>query len=63
MAFSTAFFRDYFQTEVDSAVTTGVAVEQVGMDARVKFVDSRSNGSRDIQTVHFVVDDNDGRRS
>ena len=32
------------------------------MDVHVKFVDSRSNGSRDSRAAHFVIDDDERRR-
>ena len=34
-----------------------VDVDQTGTDVRVKYGDSRSNRSRDIQAAHFVIDD------
>ena len=34
-------------------------VEQAGMNARVKFGDSKSNHSRDIRLPHFVTNDDD----
>ena len=39
---------------VASDVISGVDVEQVGMNARVKFGDSGSNRSRDIRLPPFV---------
>ena len=33
------------------------------MDARVKFGDLRLNRSQDVQTAHFVMDDDERRRS
>ena len=41
MVFSTVFFRYNFRPEVDSDVISSVAVNYVGMDARVKFGDSK----------------------
>ena len=55
-----------FRQEVASDVISGVDVEQVGMNTRVKFGDSRSNRSRDIRLPHFVTNDDDndaGRRT
>ena len=48
------YFRDNFQPEVVSDVISGVGVESVGMDVRVKFGDSRSHGFRDIRGAVFV---------
>ena len=47
-AFSTVF-RCGFRPEVVGDVIFGANVGQVGMDVPVKFGDSISNGSRDIQ--------------
>ena len=47
-------FRYNFPTEVDIDAIFSVAVECVGMDAGVKFGESRSNGSRDILWADFV---------
>ena len=47
-------FHYNFRPEVDNDVISGVAVDYVSMDVRVKFGDSRSNGSRDIQEADFV---------
>ena len=44
------FFRDNIRPEVDSDVISGV-------DVRVQFDDSWSNGSRDTRLLHFVTDD------
>ena len=52
-------FHNNFQPEVVSDIISSVAVEQVGMDACIKFSDPRSNRSRDIRVAHFVVDDNE----
>ena len=60
-ALSTVFFRDNLCPEVDSDVIFSVDVEYVGTDVRVQFVDSTSNGSRDMRPSHFVTD-NDERR-
>ena len=38
---------------------SGVAMKYISLDVRIKFGDSRSNRSRDIRAVHFVMDDND----
>ena len=46
-----------------SAVISGVVVEQVGVDVRVKFGDFRSNRSRDIRAAHFVVDAHNDERT
>ena len=46
--------RDNFRPEVVSDVISGVAVDQVGLDVRVKFGDSRSYGCQDIQGADFV---------
>ena len=43
------FFRDDFRPDVFSDVISFLAVDQVGMDVRIKFGDSRSNRSRDIR--------------
>ena len=41
---------------------SGVAVEYVGVDVRLKFSDSWSNRSRDIRADHFVMDNDGGMR-
>ena len=51
------FFRDNFRPKVASGVTSGMAVEWVGMDVHMKFGDSRSKRSSDIRAAHFVIDD------
>ena len=43
-----------FRPEVDSDVLSGVTVDCVGMDVRVKFGDSTSNGFRDMRRAVFV---------
>ena len=43
--------------EVAGDVISRVAVEHVGMDVSVKFVECRSNRSRGIQAAQFVIDD------
>ena len=55
-------FRDNFWLEVANDVISGVAVEYVIMDVRLKLGDSRSNRSRDIRAAHFVMDDERRRR-
>ena len=35
-------------------IISSLAIDDVGVDVRVKFVDSRSNGSRDIGGAGFV---------
>ena len=58
--------RDNFRLEVSSDVISGMDVEQVGMNVRVKSGDSRSNRARDIRLPHFVTNDDDtdaGRRT
>ena len=40
-------FRYNFRPEVDNDVMSGGSVDNVGVDVRVKFGDSRSNGFRD----------------
>ena len=47
-------FRYKFRPAVDADVISGVAVEYVGMDVRVSFGDSRSNGFRDIRLADLV---------
>ena len=55
--FSTVF-RYNFQPEVDNDVVSGMAIDYVGIDVRVKFGDSRSNdGSRDIPGADFVLNE------
>ena len=49
-----SFFRYNSWVEVDNDVISGVCVEYVDMDIRVKFCDSRSNGSQDIRGADFV---------
>ena len=39
---------------MDNDVMSGVAVDYVGVDVRVKYGDSGSNGSRDIRGADFV---------
>ena len=39
---------------MDTDVISGVVIDNVGVDVPVKFVDSRSNGFRDIRGAHFV---------
>ena len=46
---------DNFRPEVHSDVISGVIVDPTGVKVRVKFVDSRSNRSRDIRLPHFAV--------
>ena len=43
-----SFFRDNFLREVVSGVMSGLAVEWVGMDAPIRFGESRSNRSLEI---------------
>ena len=43
-----------FWPEVDNDVISSVALDYVSMDIHVKFDDSRSNGSQDIQGADFV---------
>ena len=45
------------QIEATSDVISGAIGGQVGMDVRVKFSDSSSNGSRDIRLPHFMTND------
>ena len=47
-------FRYNFRSEVDNDVLSGVAVDNVGMDVRLKLGDSRSNGFRDIGGTDLV---------
>ena len=61
-AFSTVFL-DNFQPELVNDVINGVTEEQVGVDVRVNFVDSKLNRSRDIRAAHFVMDDDERRRT
>ena len=42
-------FPQNFRPEVDNSVISSVAVDNVSMDIHVKFGDSMSNGSQDIQ--------------
>ena len=58
MAFRQFFFSLYFRPEVDSDVISGAALDNVGMNVRVKFGD-RSNGSRDIRGADFVSNEHD----
>ena len=44
------------QPEAASDIVSVVDIEQVGVDALVKFGDSRSNHSCDIQAADFVKD-------
>ena len=46
---------DNFRPEVGSDVTSGVDVEQGGMNVHLKFGDFRSNRSRDIRLPHFAL--------
>ena len=46
-----SFFRYNFRREVGNDVISGMAVDYVGMDASVKFGDSRS---RDIRRADFI---------
>ena len=50
-------FRDNFRPEAVSEVLSGVDVECVGVDVRVKLGDSTSNRSRDIRAAHFVTNE------
>ena len=50
-------FHDNFRPEVVSDVVSGPDVDQVGVDATVKFGDFRLNGSRDIGLPHVVTDE------
>ena len=50
-------FRCNLRPEVDNHVISGAAVEYVSVDVRVKFGDSRSNGSRDIQGADFMLNE------
>ena len=54
-AISKVCFRYNFRPEVDNHVISDVAIACVGLDVRVKFGDSRSNGSRDIEGADFIV--------
>ena len=45
---------DSFRLEVDNDAIPGVAVDNVGVDVRVKLSDSKSNGSRDIRGADSV---------
>ena len=56
-AFLTGCIRDNFRPEIVSDVISGVVVELVGADVRVKFGDSRTKRSRDIRAVQFVMDE------
>ena len=47
--FSTVFFHGSFRPEVVGDVISGANVGQVGVDVPVKFGDSSSNSSRDIE--------------
>ena len=47
-------FSLYFRPEVDNDVISSVTVDYVGLDVRVKFGDSRSNGSRNIRGADFA---------
>ena len=49
--------RDSFRSEVDSNVVSGMVIEMTGVEAGVKFGDSRSNLSRDIRLPHFAMND------
>ena len=46
---------DNFRPKVRSDVTSGVDVEQGGMNVHPNFGDFRSNRSRDIRLPHFVL--------
>ena len=48
-----SFFRYSF---VDNDAISGVAVDNIGVDICVKFVDSRSNGFRDIRGAEFEIE-------
>ena len=52
-----------YRLQVASSVVSDVDVEQVGMDARVKFGDSRSRPPRDIREVHFVMNGDQHRHA
>ena len=49
-------FRDNFQSDVVSDVISGENVVQFSTDVRLKYGDSTSNRSRDIQLPQFVAD-------
>ena len=52
-AFSAVFLNfDLYRPDVTDDVVTGVAVEQVGMDVRGKFCDSRSNKPLSKYALH-----------
>ena len=46
---------DNFRPEVDSDVTSGVVVEQGGMNVHLNLGDFWSNRSGDIRLPHFVL--------
>ena len=48
-----------FRPEVRSDVISGVFVDPAGVNAQVKFGDSKSNRSRDIRLPPFGMNDND----
>ena len=54
-AITKQLLRDNFQPEVGSDVTSGVDVEQAGMNVRLNFGEFRSNRSRDIRLPHCVL--------
>ena len=41
-----------------SDVISGVEVEEISVDIRVKFVDSKANYSGVMRPAHFVIDNN-----
>ena len=47
-------FHYNFRPEIDNDVISGVAVDYIGMDVRVKFGDSRSKGSWAIRGADFA---------
>ena len=54
--------RDNCRRKVASDIISGVAIEEVGRDVRVKSSDSRSNCSRDVRVAQFLIDDDARRR-
>ena len=58
VVFSTVF-RYTFRSEVDSDVISGMTLDYVVVDVRVKFGYSMSNSSRDIRGADFVMKERD----
>ena len=48
--------------EVVNDVISGVGVDNIGTDVRMKFGDSRSNGFRDIRGANFVSNERTNER-